>query len=261
MNVLMVGDVVARPGRRVLRERLAALQEKHSAQFTVVNVENAAGGFGITQSVLDEFRALPIDVMTSGNHIWDKREALDFIDDNPELLRPHNYPPETPGSGWVVREAPGGLRIGVLNLMGQAFMHPTLNSPFTMASEELNARADEADIVLVDFHAETTSEKIAMGWHLDGRVAAVVGTHTHVPTADERVLPGGTAYITDLGMTGCYDSVIGSDTSAVLKRMVEKMQVRLEPATGNGSLCGVVIEVDESTGLARSIERVRAEID
>ena len=255
----MVGDIVARPGRRVLRERLKSIQEEHAVGFTVVNVENAAGGFGITRKVLDEFRALPIDVMTSGNHIWDKREALEFIDDHPDLLRPHNYPSDTPGSGWVVRETPGGIRIGVLNLMGQAFMHPTLDSPFAMASDVLAARRDEVDILLVDFHAETTSEKIAMGWHLDGRVAAVVGTHTHVPTADERVLPQGTAYITDLGMTGCYDSVIGSDTTAVLKRMVEKMQVRLEPATGSGSLCGVVIDVDETTGLARSIRRVRAE--
>lgn len=260
MNILMVGDVVARPGRRVLRERLSGIQAEHAIDFTVVNVENAAGGFGITQKVLDEFRALPIDVMTSGNHIWDKREALDFIDRNPDLLRPHNYPPETPGSGWVVREAPGGLRVGVLNLMGQAFMHPTLDSPFVMATQELDARKGEADVVLVDFHAETTSEKIAMGWHLDGKVAAVVGTHTHIPTADERVLPGGTAYVTDLGMTGCYDSVIGSDTAAVLKRMVHKMQVRLEPATGNGSLCGVVIEVDDDTGRASSIRRIRAEI-
>lgn len=261
MNILMVGDVVARPGRRVLRERLEALQEENCIEFTVVNVENAAGGFGITRKVLEEFQALPIDVMTSGNHIWDKREALDFIDEHPNLLRPHNYPPETPGSGWIVRKTTGGLRIGVLNLMGQAFMHPTLDSPFAMAADVLSSRSDEVDMVLVDFHAETTSEKIAMGWHLDGKVAAVVGTHTHVPTADERVLPGGTAYITDLGMTGCYDSVIGSDTPAVLKRMVEKMQVRLEPASGNGSLCGVVIELDVSTGLARTIRRVRAELE
>ncbi len=261
MNVLLVGDVVARPGRRVLRERLADLQASENIDFTVVNVENAAGGFGITASVLGEFRALSIDVMTTGNHVWDKREALGFIDDNPDLLRPHNYPDDTPGSGWIVREAPGGIRIGVLNLMGQAFMHPVLDSPFTMVDQVLAERSAEVDVILLDFHAETTSEKIAMGWHLDGRVAAVVGTHTHVPTADERVLPGGTAYVTDLGMTGCYDSVIGSDTGAVLQRMVQKMQVRLEPATGPGSLCGVVVDVDESAGRARSIRRVRAELE
>ena len=226
--------------------------------FTVVNVENAAGGFGITASVLAEFRALSIDVMTSGNHVWDKREALTFIDDNPDLLRPHNYPDGTPGSGWVVRKTTDGIRVGVLNIMGQAFMHPVLDSPFTGVDSVLEERGGDVDVLLVDFHAETTSEKVAMGWHLDGRVAAVVGTHTHIPTADERVLPGGTAYITDLGMTGCYDSVIGSDTVAVLGRMVHKMQVRLEPANGPGTLCGVMIDVDETSGLARDITRVRA---
>jgi metallophosphoesterase (TIGR00282 family) len=259
MNILMVGDVVARPGRRVLRERLAELQDSLEIDFTVVNVENAAGGFGITANVLAEFRALSIDVMTTGNHVWDKKEALTFIDDNPDLLRPHNYPAGTPGSGWVVRESAGGVRVGVLNMMGQAFMHPVLDSPFAAVDQVLEQWQKETDVLLVDFHAETTSEKIAMGWHLDGRVAAMVGTHTHIPTADERVLPGGTAYITDLGMTGCYDSVIGSDTKAVLSRMVHKMQVRLEPANGPGALCGVAIDVDEKTGLARKITRVRAE--
>jgi metallophosphoesterase (TIGR00282 family) len=260
MKVLMVGDVVARPGRRVLRERLADLQGELGIDFTVVNVENAAGGFGVTARVLAEFRELSIDVMTTGNHVWDKREALAFIGDNPDLLRPHNYPPGTPGSGWVVGKTPGGVRVGVLNIMGQAFMHPVLDSPFAAVDAVLGDHASEADVLLVDFHAETTSEKIAMGWHLDGRVTAVVGTHTHVPTADERVLPGGTAYITDLGMTGCYDSVIGSKTGLVLDRMVHKMQARLEPATGPGSLCGVVIDVDESSGLCRDIRRVRAEL-
>ena len=258
MKVLMVGDVVARPGRRVLREQLPGLQDRLGIDFTVVNVENAAGGFGITAAVLAEFRALRIDVMTSGNHVWDKREALSFIDDNPDLLRPHNYPAGTPGSGWVVRETSQGVRVGVLNIMGQAFMHPTLDSPFAGVDAVLAEKREEADLLLVDFHAETTSEKVAMGWHLDGRVAAVVGTHTHIPTADERVLPSGTAYITDLGMTGCYDSVIGSDTEAVLSRMVHKMQVRLEPANGAGTLCGVIIDVDERSGLARDITRIRA---
>jgi len=235
MNVLMVGDIVARPGRRVLVDNLAKIQCQHEIDFTVVNIENAAGGFGITRKILQEFHDLPIDVMTSGNHIWDKREALEFIDMHPDLLRPHNYPANTPGSGWFIKNAGNGLRIGVVS--------------------------EAVDVVLVDFHAEATSEKIAMGWHLDGRVTAVVGTHTHVPTADERVLPGGTAYITDLGMTGCYDSVIGSNTEAVLQRMVHKMQIRLEPATGKADLCGVLIDVNESTGLARSIERIRVKQD
>lgn len=261
MNVLMVGDVYARPGRRVLRETLGEIQSRHGIDFTVVNVENAAGGFGITEKVLEELHALPIDAMTSGNHIWDKREALDFIDGNPDLLRPHNYPADTPGSGWYACDGPGGVRVGVLNLMGQIFMNPTLDSPFDLVDEVLENEAGGVDVLLVDFHAETTSEKVAMGWHLDGRVAAVVGTHTHIPTADERILPGGTAYITDLGMTGCYDSVIGSDRNAVLKRMVHKLHARLDPATGDASLCGVIVEVDESTGLSRNIQRIRVEAE
>ena len=257
MNILLVGDIVARPGRKVLIEQLEALQAGNDIDFTVVNIENAAGGFGITEKVLTEFSKLKIDVMTSGNHIWDKREALEFIDRYPTLLRPHNYPQGTPGSGWVVVTCADGTRVGVANIMGQAFMHPPLDSPF----ESINGLLEQsdADVVLVDFHAETTSEKVAMGWYLDGKVAAVVGTHTHIPTADERVLPNGTAYITDLGMTGCYDSVIGSDKEAVLHRMVHKLQARLTPATGPGSLCGLVVEVDQSSGLARSVKRVRAE--
>lgn len=259
MNILLVGDVVARPGRRVLMASLGQLQAEHDIDFTVVNIENAAGGFGITKKVYDEFSALSIDVMTSGNHIWDKREALEFIKTHDNLLRPHNYPKGTPGAGWVVKQAANGVRVGVMNVMGQAFMHPTLDAPFECVDQIMQHHLADADVVLLDFHAETTSEKVAMGWYLDGRVAVVVGTHTHIPTADERVLPRGTAYITDLGMTGCYDSVIGSDTKAVLGRMVHKIQTRLEPATGKGSLCGVVVEVDTATGLACSIRRVRVE--
>lgn len=259
MNILTVGDIVARPGRKILHDKLASIQSRYAIDFTIVNVENAAGGFGITEQILGQFRELRIDAMTSGNHIWDKREALEFIDTTPELLRPHNYPDGTPGSGWFVKTTQDGTRVAVLNLMGQAFMHPTLDSPFPLADQVIDQHSTEFDVLIVDFHAETTSEKIAMGWHLDGRVAAVVGTHTHVPTADERVLPNGTAYITDLGMTGCYDSVIGSEKQAVLDRMVRKIQKRLEPATGNASFCGAVISVDENTGLANSIERIRVE--
>ncbi len=258
MKILVVGDVVARPGRRVLIDHLGKLREKTGADFTIVNVENAAGGFGITEKIFHQFQALGIDVMTSGNHVWDKREALDFIQQQPNLLRPHNYPPGTPGSGWIMVEF-GNTKIGVLNVMGQAFMHPVLDSPFESVDGVLAEFGQEADVIVVDFHAETTSEKVAMGWHLDGKVAAVVGTHTHIPTADERVLPGGTAYITDLGMTGCYDSVIGSDTTCVVNRMVHKIQSRLEPAVGPGSLCGVVIDVDVTSGRANSIQRVRVE--
>ncbi|MBX2867456.1 MAG: TIGR00282 family metallophosphoesterase [Acidiferrobacterales bacterium] len=258
MKILIIGDVVARPGRRVLIDHLDELRDDTGADFTIVNIENAAGGFGITEKIFHEFLALGIDVMTSGNHVWDKREALEFIQHQPNLLRPHNYPLGTPGSGWVVVES-CGVKVGVLNVMGQAFMHPVLDSPFESVEGVLKELGKEVDVIVVDFHAETTSEKVAMGWHLDGRVAAVVGTHTHIPTADERVLPQGTAYITDLGMTGCYDSVIGSDTTSVVNRMVHKIQSRLEPATGPGSLCGVVVDVDTTSGRATSIERVRVE--
>ena len=258
MRILIIGDVVARPGRKVLIDHLQELRQQTEAELTIVNVENAAGGFGITEKIFHEFQALGIEVMTTGNHVWDKREALEFIQQQPNLLRPHNYPSGTPGSGWTIVEV-NGIKVGVLNVMGQAFMHPVLDSPFESVDKVLNSLAREADVVVVDFHAETTSEKVAMGWHLDGKVAAVVGTHTHIPTADERVLPGGTAYITDLGMTGCYDSVIGSDTAGVVNRMVHKIQSRLEPAVGPGSLCGVIVDVDVNSGRANSIERVRVE--
>ena len=259
MNILIIGDVVARPGRAVLAEHLATIQAEYDIDATVVNIENAAAGFGVTRKIMEQFIAMDIDVMTSGNHIWDKREVLDFIDEQPRLLRPHNYPENTPGSGWIEFTARNGTRVGVLNMMGQAFMHPPLDSPYDCVETVLAQKSPDLDVIVVDYHAETTSEKVALGWYLDGRVSVVVGTHTHIPTADERVLHQGTAYVTDLGMTGCYDSVIGSEVKTVLQRMVHKLPARLEPATGKGSLCGVVVDVDEQTGRARSIKRIRFE--
>ena len=212
----------------------------------------------MTAGVLEEFlEQSEIDVLTSGNHIWDKREALDLIQDEPRLLRPHNYPVGTPGSGWIVATASNGVQVGVLNIMGTVFMHPTLDCPFSSAHQALEKRPSDVKVVLVDFHAEATSEKVAMGWYLDGRVSAVVGTHTHVPTADERVLPQGTAHISDVGMTGCYNSVIGMETAGVLKRFVERVPERFEVASGSASVCGVIIDVDGTTGKGRSIARVR----
>ena len=258
MKILFIGDVVGKSGRRALRRFLPELQDQTEADLTVVNAENAAGGFGVTAGVLEEFlEQSEIDVLTSGNHIWDKREALDLIQDEPRLLRPHNYPVGTPGSGWVVATASNGVQVGVLNIMGTVFMHPTLDCPFSSAHQALEKRPSGVKVVLVDFHAEATSEKVAMGWYLDGRVSAVVGTHTHVPTADERVLPQGTAHISDVGMTGCYNSVIGMETAGVLKRFVERVPERFEVASGPASVCGVIIDVDETTGKSRSIARVR----
>ena len=258
MKILFIGDVVGKSGRRALRRFLPELQDQTEADLTVVNAENAAGGFGVTAGVLEEFlEQSEIDVLTSGNHVWDKREALDLIQDEPRLLRPHNYPVGTPGSGWIVATASNGVQVGVLNIMGTVFMHPTLDCPFSSAHQALEKRPSDVKVVLVDFHAEATSEKVAMGWYLDGRVSAVVGTHTHVPTADERVLPQGTAHISDVGMTGCYNSVIGMETAGVLKRFVERVPERFEVASGSASVCGVIIDVDGSTGKSRSIARVR----
>ena len=258
MKILFIGDVVGKSGRRALRRFLPELQDQTEADLTVVNAENAAGGFGVTAGVLEEFlEQSEIDVLTSGNHIWDKREALDLIQDEPRLLRPHNYPVGTPGSGWIVATASNGVQVGVLNIMGTVFMHPTLDCPFSSAHHALEKRPSDVKVVLVDFHAEATSEKVAMGWYLDGRVSAVVGTHTHVPTADERVLPQGTAHISDVGMTGCYNSVIGMETAGVLKRFVERVPERFEVASGSASVCGVIIDVDGTTGKSRSIARVR----
>ena len=258
MNILFIGDVVGKAGRRALRKFLPELQDDAEADLTIVNAENAAGGFGVTESVMEEFlQHSDIDVLTSGNHIWDKREALELIEDEPRLLRPHNYPLGTPGSGWYVATASNGARVGVLNIMGTVFMHPTLDCPFASANQALEKKPPDVHVVFVDFHAEATSEKVAMGWHLDGRASAVVGTHTHIPTADERILPNGTAHITDVGMTGCYNSVIGMEKEGVLKRFINRVPARFEVASGSASVCGVVIEVDSKTGHSLSIRRER----
>lgn len=256
MNLLFVGDVVGEAGRRVLLDRLPILRERFKIDVVVVNIENAAGGFGVTDKILRECLAHKIDVLSTGNHVFDKREALDLVAREPRLLRPHNYPLGTPGSGWYTGQSARGEPFAVLNVMGTAFMHPVLDCPFACAQAALAGKPESIKAVLVDCHAETTSEKMAMGWFLDGQVSAVVGTHTHVPTADERVLPGGTAYISDVGMTGCYDSVIGMNKEKVLKRMVLKLPERLEAAEGPATVCGVVIDIDSKTGRSRGIQRV-----
>mgnify|MGYP000008680329 CR=1 FL=1 len=255
MKVLFVGDVVGQSGRRVLLQHLPTLRSREALDVVVVNAENAAAGFGITEKIAREFFDAGVDVLSTGNHVWDKKEALEFILREPRLLRPQNYPAETPGSGWyVVRKA--GATLGVLNVMGQVFMHPTLACPFACVEHALVARPADVQAILVDFHAEATSEKMAMAWFLDGRASAVVGTHTHVPTADERILPGGTAYISDVGMTGCYDSVIGMDKDKALKRFVDKLPERHEVAEGVGTLCAVILDIDGASGKARDIRRI-----
>jgi metallophosphoesterase (TIGR00282 family) len=255
VRVLFVGDVFGKPGRRILHDRLHEIIQSQRADFCVANIENAAAGFGITPEIAEELLALEIDLMTSGNHIWDKRAILPYLAGQPKLLRPYNYPGATPGTGSWVGDSRCGVRIAVLNLQGRVFM-PTTDCPFSAADTVLPSLRRETPVILIDFHAEATSEKQAFAWYVDGRCSAVVGTHTHVQTADERILPRGTAYITDLGMTGPYESVIGSVPDLALERFLKQMPVRLEPATGEPRLCGAVVEIDEATGRASSITRV-----
>ena len=255
MTILFIGDIVGRPGRDLVQKGLRALVEHYDVDFTIANAENAAAGFGLTRDIGDTLLDWGIDVMTSGNHIWDKKEVLEYIPGEPRLLRPANFPAGVPGRGSCVAQTRDGRSVGVINLMGRVFMAP-LDDPFAVALREIDAVRHRARIIFVDVHAEATSEKIAMGWHLDGRVTAVIGTHTHVQTADERILPGGTAYLTDAGMTGPHDSIIGMEREPSLARFLNGMPARYEPATGNPRLNGVIVEADVSTGRALGITRV-----
>src|SRR5229473_2870425 len=255
LTILCVGDVFGEPGRRAVQILLPKLRKQHDVDLAIVNVENSAGGFGVTPQMARAFLEQGVDVMTSGNHIWDKKEIVEHIAKDNLLLRPANFPTGTPGSGYVTVKA-GPHKVAVLNLMGRVFMLP-IDCPFRKADEILPELRKDTPVIIVDMHAEATSESQAMGWHLDGRVSAVVGTHRHVQTADERVLPKGTAYITDLGMTGPVDSVIGVDPELALGRFLSQMPNRFEPAKGPAMLQGAVIRVDAETGRGLSIERLR----
>jgi len=255
MRVLFIGDVFGKPGRKVIQEKLHGLVHEHRIDFCVANVENAAAGFGITPELAEEFLRSEIDLLTSGNHIWDKRTIIPYIAEQPRLLRPQNFPPSSPGTGIFIGDSRCGVRLGVINLQGRIFM-PATDCPFAVGAAAVERVRKETKVILVDFHAEATSEKQAFAWYMDGQVTAVVGTHTHVQTADERILPNGTAYITDLEMTGPYDSVIGSIPDFALERFIRQMPARLEPASGNPRLCGALIEIDESSGRATSIVRI-----
>lgn len=255
MNVLMIGDVVGRVGRRALRECLGHLVREYRVDFVICNAENAAGGTGVTREVANELFSYGADVLTTGNHVWDKKEVYRFIDAEPRLLRPANYPPGTPGLGYGVFTTRAGAEIGVLNLAGRVFL-PHLDCPFRKADEALKVLQERTPVICVDFHAEATSEKVALGWYLDGRVAAVFGTHTHVQTADERILPGGTAYITDVGMTGPRDSVIGVKKDIVIEKYITQMPKRFEVATGAYQFNAVLVEIDERTGRSSRIVRI-----
>jgi metallophosphoesterase (TIGR00282 family) len=261
-----VGDVFGRPGRNILREHLAAVMKGHAVDLCIANGENAAGGFGLTPAIAEEFFDLGVDVITTGNHVWDKRELTDYFNaaaNEPysparRVLRPANYPAGTPGVGVYEGSTRAGVAYAVINLQGRVFM-ANIDDPFRVADgllEQITAK-----VIFVDFHAEATSEKMALGWYLAGRVTAMIGTHTHIPTADTRVLPGGTAYQTDAGMTGPYDSVIGVQKEQILQRFLTSLPARFEAAVNDARFCAVVVECDESTGRARGIQRIMLDED
>src|SRR6195256_2274248 len=255
LRILFIGDIVGRPGRELVRQGLGGLVDHHAIDLVIANAENSAAGFGITREIGDQLLDWGVDVMTSGNHIWDKKEALDYIGTESRLLRPANYPAGAPGNGSYLARTRDGRSAGVVNVMGRVFML-NIDDPFTVVLREIEALKQRTRIVFVDFHAEATSEKIAMGWHLDGKVTALVGTHTHVQTADERILPKGTAYLTDVGMTGPHDSIIGVEPAAALGRFLTALPAKFDTATGNPRLNAVLIDADEATGRATDIERL-----
>jgi len=261
LNILFVGDVFGSAGRKIVREHIGHVRRAHQVELTVINAENAAGGFGVTPQIAEDLFDLGADVLTTGNHVWDKRELIEYLNSVSaesdkrarRVLRPANLVPGLPGYGVFEGATEAGVPYAVINIMGRVFMNAT-NDPFHAINEIL--RGIRAKVILVDFHAEATSEKVAMGWHLDGRVTAVLGTHTHVPTADQRVLPGGTAYQTDVGMSGPYDSVIGVEKGLVRRRFLTGMPGKFEPAKGNPKMCAALVSCDPLSGRASEIQRI-----
>jgi hypothetical protein len=255
MRLLFIGDIFASPGRRIVANHLQRLIKEEGIDLTIANAENSAGGFGVTPSIAQELLALGIDALTTGNHVWDKREIYDWFEREPRLLRPANYPDPLPGRGMYLGKARSGLMYAVLNLQGRVHM-PAIDCPFRKADELIARIPEDVKVRFLDFHAEATSEKVAMGWHVDGRVSAMIGTHTHIPTADARLLPKGTAYQTDSGMTGPYESVIGVERDTVMHRFLTQMPVRFEAAKGWVELRGAIVDIDEATGRAMGIRPV-----
>ena len=260
MRILFIGDIVGSPGRRIVRERLADILAQRQIDLCIANGENSASGFGITPRIAEELFGLGIEVLTGGNHSWDRREIMEFMPHEPRLLRPANFPPGSAGSGLFVGTAHNGVGYAVLNLQGRTFMTP-LDDPFRTAEAELAKLPPTVKVIVVDMHAEATSEKLAMGWNLSGKVSAVLGTHTHVQTADNRILNGSTAYITDVGMTGPHDSIIGMEKGPIIQRFHDAMPIRFAVAEGDIQMNAVLLDVDESTGHARAIERLNFRLD
>ena len=262
IRLLFVGDIMGSAGRRAVLTNLESVVDRERVDFVVANIENVAGGFGITAKVLEELEVLPINVWTTGNHVWDKKEGIPLLDAHPALLRPANYPAGNPGRGWCVEETASGVPVAVINLQGQAMM-PPIDNPCRRADEvldEIRTQHPEIKIILVDMHAEATSEKQGIGWYLDGRVTAVLGTHTHVPTADERILPQGTALQTDVGMTGPYESIIGMRPEKILERFLLNTPRPFQPAKRDIQLRGALVDADETTGKALAITSLRVDV-
>lgn len=256
MNILFLGDIVGRPGRRAVHELLPSLKKKYEPRFTIANGENAAGGNGITEDIAEELYSAGIDALTMGNHVWSNKDVYSFIDIDDRIIRPANYPPDSPGKGFTIAHK-ANCKIGIANLSGRVFMQP-LDCPFRMIDQIIPILKKETPIIIIDFHAEATSEKNAFGWYVDGRVTAVVGTHTHIQTADEKVLPKGTAYITDVGMTGPRDSILGVRADLVLDKFISLRPVRFEVAGGPLLLNAVAVKIDENSGKAQEIQRIQA---
>ncbi|MBI4335546.1 MAG: TIGR00282 family metallophosphoesterase [Candidatus Omnitrophica bacterium] len=258
MRVLLIGDIVGSPGRRAVKELVPVLKKEDKIDFVIANAENAAGGSGVTPTIAGELFGYGVDVLTSGDHIWNRREIYEYLDKNDRLLRPANYPKGVPGFGSCVA-ANGSASVGVINLAGRVFMD-SIECPFRVVREEIENISKKTNIIFVDIHAEATSEKVALGWYLDGVVTCLFGTHTHIQTADEAVLPKGTAYITDLGMAGPYDSVIGRRADQIIARFITQLPMRFEMAEGDVRLAGAIVDVDEKTGKAVSIKRVQRKL-
>jgi metallophosphoesterase (TIGR00282 family) len=256
IQILYIGDTVGSAGRAIVKHYLKSLKEALQIDLTVLNCENAAAGFGITPKIADELFDWGIDVLTSGNHIWDKKEIIPYLSQNKRILRPANYPKDNPGQGLAILKTRSGEEVAVLNLQGRVFMTP-IDDPFRVADVELGKIPEHVKVIFVDMHAEATSEKVAMGWYLDGRVSAVVGSHTHIPTADETILPKGTAYLTDAGMTGPFDSVVGVLRDQIIARFLTQIPMRLEASSQDARLNAVFVDVDSTTGKARKIDRIQ----
>jgi len=260
MRFVFLGDVVGEPGREAVKAAVPRLEERYSPDFFVVNGENSAGGNGLTPKLAYELMRSKVDVITLGDHVWDQRDIIPFFKEEPRVIRPMNFPASCPGKGYIVVQG-NGMKLGVINALGQTFMGPVVDNPFLVLNEMIEKIRQETPMILLDFHAEATSEKIAMGRFLDGKVSCVVGTHTHVQTADDAILPAGTAYLTDAGFCGAHDSVIGREVDAIIERNLTSMPVRMKLARGGVQADGILVEVDEATGKATRIERIQEKVE